>query len=128
MSVVAFLSGSRLDRISSQRFFNRTRDGASIPLLSCALPLLLSLGRRTASRNTVGAIKYEEMFHNPHERPKSHLRRRFCGGGGAFDFLPERCSALELSSGIVGAEDRYLWGVVWLKFGLCINKIFCHIL
>ena len=116
MSVGAFLVGF-LDRISSQRFFNRSRDGASIPLLSCALPLLLSLGRRTASRNTARAIKYLEMpiFHYPHETPKSHLRGRFCGGGGAFDFLPERCSALELSSGIVGAEDRYLWGVVWSK-------------
>ena len=50
----------------------------------------------------------------------NHLRGRFCGGGGAFDFLPERCSALELSSGIVGAEDRYLWGVVWSKFRLCV--------
>ena len=69
MSVGAFLHGSRLNRTSSQRFFNRSPDGASIPLLSSALPLLLSLGRRTASRNTAGAIKYLEMsmFHNPHE-------------------------------------------------------------
>ena len=50
MSIGVFL---RLNRISSQRFFNRPTDGAAIALLSRTLTLLLSLGWRTASRNTV---------------------------------------------------------------------------
>ena len=85
MSVGAFLVGS-LDRISSQRFFNRPSNGTSITLLSCALIFLLSLGRRAASRNTaIGEYEEMTMFHILHEsliifwKPtqNSHLRGRF---------------------------------------------------